>query len=113
MGLSESAAKFFPDGAWQRCVVHWCRTIFNHVPSTKVREIAAMLAASPNYLCERFCTSSPFLAADKDDQSFAGNFIYLSSITFELTTIDSAFLREPVDVDGLSVGHSYAQYFKR
>ena len=45
MGLSESAAEFFPDAAWQRCIVHWYRNIFSHVPSTKVREIAAMLKA--------------------------------------------------------------------
>ena len=45
MGLSESAAEFFPDAAWQRCIVHWSRNIFSHVPSTKVREIAAMLKA--------------------------------------------------------------------
>jgi Transposase, Mutator family len=23
MGLSESAAEYFPDAAWQRCIVHW------------------------------------------------------------------------------------------
>jgi hypothetical protein len=45
MGLSESAAEFFPEAAWQRCIVHWYRNIFSHVPSTKVREIAAMLKA--------------------------------------------------------------------
>ena len=45
MGLSESAAEFFPDAAWQRCVVHWYRNIFSHVPSSKVRDIAAMLKA--------------------------------------------------------------------
>ena len=45
MGLAESAVAFFPDAAWQRCVVHWYRNIFSHVPSTKVREIAAMLKA--------------------------------------------------------------------
>src|SRR5262249_36968337 len=37
IGLAESAAEFFPDAAWQRCVVHWYRNIFSHVPSTKVR----------------------------------------------------------------------------
>ena len=41
LGLAESAAEFFPDAAWQRCVVHWYR----NMPSTKVREIAAMLKA--------------------------------------------------------------------
>jgi transposase-like protein len=45
MGLAESAAEFFPDAAWQRCVVHWYCNIFSHVPSTKVREVAAMLKA--------------------------------------------------------------------
>jgi len=45
MGLSESAAEFFPEAAWQRCIVHWYRNIFSHVPSTRVREIAAMLKA--------------------------------------------------------------------
>ena len=45
MGLAGSAAEFFPDAAFQRCVVHWYRNIFSHVPSTKVREIAAMLKA--------------------------------------------------------------------
>ena len=45
MGLSESAAEFFPDAAWQRCIVHWYRNVFSHVPSTKVREVAAMLKA--------------------------------------------------------------------
>src|SRR5262245_36203692 len=38
-------ADFFLEAAWQRCVVHWYRNIFSHVPSTKVREIAAMLKA--------------------------------------------------------------------
>ena len=44
-GLAESAAEFFPEAAWQRCIVHWYRNIFSHVPSTKVREVAAMLKA--------------------------------------------------------------------
>src|SRR4029450_9195108 len=45
LGLAESAAEFFPEAAWQRCIVHWYRNIFSHVPGTKVREIAAMLKA--------------------------------------------------------------------
>ena len=46
MGLSESAAEFCPDAAWQRCdVVQWYRNVFSQVPSIKVREIAAMLKA--------------------------------------------------------------------
>src|SRR5262250_1485688 len=45
IGLTESAVEFFLEAAWQRCIVHWYRNIFSHVPSTKVREIAAMLKA--------------------------------------------------------------------
>src|SRR5262249_49113508 len=45
IGLAESTAEFFPEAAWQRCIVHWYRNIFSHVPSTKVREVAAMLKA--------------------------------------------------------------------
>jgi hypothetical protein len=39
-GLEQAAVSFFNDP-----VVHWYRNIFSHVPSTKVREIAAMLKA--------------------------------------------------------------------
>jgi putative transposase len=45
MGLAESAAEFFPDAAWQRCVVHFYRNVFSHVPRPKMREVAAMLKA--------------------------------------------------------------------
>jgi transposase-like protein len=45
LGLVESAAEHFPDARWQRCVVHWYRNVFSHVPSEKVREVAAMLKA--------------------------------------------------------------------
>jgi transposase-like protein len=45
IGLSESAADFFPDAGWQRCVVHFYRNVFSHVPRPKMREAAAMLKA--------------------------------------------------------------------
>jgi len=45
IGLVESAAEFFPEADWQRCVVHWYRNIFSVVPTQKVREVAAMLKA--------------------------------------------------------------------
>ena len=45
LGLVESVADFYPEAKWQRCVVHWYRNIFSHAPSTKVREVAAMLKA--------------------------------------------------------------------
>ena len=41
------AAAFGPlfVNAFQRPIVHWYRNVFSHVPSTKVREVAAMLKA--------------------------------------------------------------------
>lgn len=45
MGLAESAAEFFPEAGWQRCVVHFYRNVFSHVPRQKMREVAAMLKA--------------------------------------------------------------------
>jgi putative transposase len=45
LGLVEAAAEFYPEARWQRCVVHWYRNIFSEVPTTKVKEVAAMLKA--------------------------------------------------------------------
>ena len=45
MGLVEAAAEFYPQARWQRCVVHWYRNIFSDVPTTKVKDVAAMLKA--------------------------------------------------------------------
>ncbi len=45
LGLVESAAEYFPDADWQRCVVHFYRNVFSHVPSTKVKQVALMLKA--------------------------------------------------------------------
>ena len=45
IGLAESAAEYFPDAGWQRCVVHFYRNVFSHVPRPKMREVAAMLKA--------------------------------------------------------------------
>jgi transposase-like protein len=45
LGLVESLAEFYPDAAWQRCVVHWYRNVMTAVPQGKVREVVAMLKA--------------------------------------------------------------------
>jgi transposase-like protein len=45
MGLVESVAEFYPEARWQRCVVHFYRNVFSHVPATKVRDVAHMLKA--------------------------------------------------------------------
>lgn len=44
-GLVESIAEYLPEARWQRCVVHFYRNVFSHVPSTKVRDVSHMLKA--------------------------------------------------------------------
>jgi putative transposase len=44
-GLVEAAAEVFPDTDWQRCIVHFYRNVFSHVPNGKVAHIARMLKA--------------------------------------------------------------------
>jgi putative transposase len=39
-GLIESVADYLPEARWQRCIVHFYRNVFSHVPATKVREVA-------------------------------------------------------------------------
>lgn len=45
LGLVEALGEFYPDAAWQRCVVHFYRNVFSVVPTGKVKEVAAMLKA--------------------------------------------------------------------
>jgi putative transposase len=45
LGLVESLAEFYPEAQWQRCTVHFYRNVFTNVPTTKVKEVAAMLKA--------------------------------------------------------------------
>ena len=45
LGLVESVGEFYPEAVWQRCVVHFYRNVFSHVPAPKVREAARMLKA--------------------------------------------------------------------
>lgn len=45
LGLVESVAAYYPEADWQRCIVHFYRNVFSHVPSTKVKQVALMLKA--------------------------------------------------------------------
>jgi transposase-like protein len=45
LGLVSSLAEFYPDALWQRCAVHFYRDVWTAVPTSKVREVAAMLKA--------------------------------------------------------------------
>jgi putative transposase len=44
-GLVEAAAELYPQAQWQRCVVHFYRNVFSHVPNGKMPEVARMLKA--------------------------------------------------------------------
>lgn len=44
LGLVESLGEFYPEAAYQRCVVHFYRNVWL-VPASKVRPVAAMLKA--------------------------------------------------------------------
>lgn len=45
MGLVESLAEHFPEAGWQWCAVHFYRETSNEVPSSKVKEVSAVLKA--------------------------------------------------------------------
>jgi transposase-like protein len=44
-GLIESVVDYLPEARWQRCMVHFYRNVFSHVPATKVRNVSHMLKA--------------------------------------------------------------------
>jgi putative transposase len=40
-----SLGEFYPESQWQRCAVHFYRNVWRAVPTSKVKEVAAMLKA--------------------------------------------------------------------
>ncbi len=44
-GLIESLGDYLSEARWQRCVVHFYRNVFSHVPAGKVRQVSHMLKA--------------------------------------------------------------------
>ena len=45
LGLVESLGEFYPEALWQRCTVHFYRNVWTAVPTSKGKEVAAMLKA--------------------------------------------------------------------
>ena len=45
LGLVEALGEFYPEAAWQRCMVHWFRNVLTVVPTSKASEVVAMLKA--------------------------------------------------------------------
>jgi transposase-like protein len=44
-GISGELGEFYPEAMWQRCTVHFYRHVWTAVPTSKVKEVAAMLKA--------------------------------------------------------------------
>ena len=65
LGLVESLPDFYPEAAWQRCVVHFYRNVFSLVPSGKVREVATMLKAIHAQECVSEARAKAELVANK------------------------------------------------
>ena len=45
LGLVEVLGEFYPEALWQRCMVHWFRNVLSVIPTSKAREVVAMLKA--------------------------------------------------------------------
>ncbi len=45
LGLVEALGAFYPEAAWQRCIVDFYRNVWTAVPTSKVKEVTAMLKA--------------------------------------------------------------------
>jgi putative transposase len=45
LGLVEALGEFYPEAAWQRCVVHFYRNVWTAVPSGKMADVTTMLKA--------------------------------------------------------------------
>src|SRR5271154_3204789 len=45
LGLVEALGEFYPEAQWQRCAVHFYRNVWTAVPTSRVKEVAAMLKA--------------------------------------------------------------------
>jgi putative transposase len=45
LGPVESLGEFYPEALWQRCAVHVYRNVWTAVPTSTVKEVAAMLKA--------------------------------------------------------------------
>ena len=41
----ESIEGYLPEARWQRCMVHFYRNVFSHIPSTKLLEVSHILKA--------------------------------------------------------------------
>ena len=55
LGLVEALGETSPEADWRRCLVHYYRNIFSHVPNTRVHEVAAMLKCQCRRGMSAFC----------------------------------------------------------
>ena len=81
-GLMESAAEYLPEARWQRCMVHFYRNVFSHVPTTKVREVSHMLKAKKSWLLGYSVRKDEVSAAPSFSRLFAAKELCLSLLVF-------------------------------
>ena len=67
LGLVEALAEFYPEAAWQRCMVHWYRNVMSVVPKSKVKEVMAMLKAIHAQEDRQAACEKAILVAEKLD----------------------------------------------
>ncbi len=65
LGLKESIHDYYPEAQWQRCMVHFYRNVFSHVPNAKVKDVARMLKATH---AQESLSSAQIKAADIVEQ---------------------------------------------
>ena len=58
-GLVESVSEYYPEADWQKCVIHFYRNVFSHVPGRRLHTLHAMfgLTGSTSPLSEKRITS--------------------------------------------------------
>jgi putative transposase len=67
LGLLEAWGEFYPEAAWQRCMVHWYRNVMSVVPKGKAKEVMAMLKAIHAQEDRQAARDKASLVADKLD----------------------------------------------
>lgn len=94
LGLIEALGEFYPEAAWQRCLVHWYRNVMSVVPKGKVKEVMAMLKAIHAQEDRQTARDKAQLVADKLAAARLGQAATIVREGVEETLSYAAFPRE-------------------
>jgi hypothetical protein len=53
LGLVEAVAELFPEAQWQRCVVHFYRNVFSHVPRSATWRMLKAIGNTPELFAQQ------------------------------------------------------------